>query len=112
MDLVPQLQMCSARTCADGEPHQKKRKMVPADRGTRGRDARVTVKSGELPRPGLTLLFIKNDSSLTGLGFIRDHINRVREVSRKFPHSFREMFLKCGPGSLVVCWAGLLQSDC
>ena len=85
---------------------------MPADRGTKGRDARVMVESGELPRPELTLLFVKNDSSLTGLGFIRDHITRIREVSRKFPHSLREMFLKCGPGSLVVCWAGLPQGDC
>lgn len=83
--------MCSGRTCADGAPHQKKREMMPADRGTKGRDARVTVESGELPRPELTLLFVKNDSSLTGLGFIWDHINRVSDVSRKFPHSFRDV---------------------
>ena len=57
---------------------------MPADRGTKGRDARVTVESDEVPRLELTLLFVKNDSSLTGLGVIRDHINRIREVSRKF----------------------------
>lgn len=62
----------------------------------------MTVQSDELPIAGLALLFVKNDSNLTGLGFIWDHNNRARKVSRQFPNPLREMFWKCGPGSLVV----------
>lgn len=70
-----------------------------------------TTESGELPRAGLALLLVKNDLNLTGLGLIWDQNNRIREVSRQSPNPLRETFLKCGPGSLVVCKAGLLQGE-
>lgn len=70
----------------------------------------MTVQSDDLPIAGLALLLVENDSNLTGLGFIWAHNNRVKKVSRQFPGPLREMFWKCGPGSLVVCKAGLLQS--
>lgn len=70
------------------------------------------AESGEWLVTGLALCLVKNDSNLTGLGFIWDHNNIVREVSRKFPNPPREMLLKCGPGSLVVCKAGFLQGEC
>ena len=70
------------------------------------------AESGEQLIAGLALRLVKNDSHLTGLGFIWDHNNGIREVSRKFPNPLREMILKCGPGSLVVCKAGFLQGEC
>lgn len=94
------------KTCAHGELHQNGRQMVPADGGTKA-GGWVAVQRGELPRTRRVLLLVKNDPNLTGLGLIWDHNNRVREVSRKFPSPPREMFLECGPGSLVV--PGLLS---
>lgn len=61
------------KTCANGEPHQKRRKTLPTDRGNKGR-------AGELPVVGLTLFLVKNDANLTGFGLHWDHNNRVGEV--------------------------------
>lgn len=62
------------KTCANMEPHQKRRKTVPTDRDSEGR-------AGELPAVGLTLLLVKNNANITGFGFNWDHNNRVREVA-------------------------------
>lgn len=86
--------------------------MVPADRGTKGPDSGAAMQSRELRIAGMALLLVKNVSNLTGLGFIWDHNNKVREVSRKFPNPFREMFSKCGPGALVFRKAALWQGEC
>lgn len=73
--------------------------MVPADRETKGKDGGGQYRECKLPITRLALLLVKNGADLTGLGFIWDHNNRVREVSRKFPNLLKAMFLKCGPGS-------------
>lgn len=46
------------KTCVSEEPHQKRRKAVPTDRG----------RAGEWPTVGLTLLVLEYDANLTGFG--------------------------------------------
>lgn len=59
------------KTCVSEEPHQKRRKTVPTDRG----------RAGEWPTVGLTLLVLKNGAHLTGFGLNWNHNNRAGEVS-------------------------------
>lgn len=59
------------KTCVSEEPHQRRGKTVPTDRG----------RAAELPMVGLALFMLKNDANLTGFGLNWDHNNRAREVA-------------------------------
>lgn len=54
----------------------------------------MAVQRGELPRAGRALLFVKNDSNLTGWGLFWDHNNRAGEVRRKFPSPLKRAALR------------------